>query len=330
MLRVLIPAHIDQMARPVAGDVYALTGACMGTTWNARVVSEHAPGSLHTEIAAVLERIEASMSHFRDESELSRFARIPSGDAFAASADFIQVMHAALEVARCSNGAFDPTVAPAIEAWGFGAHNRYSDAGFQIPLAAKFRSSAAWQKLRIDATNCLIQPGGVSLNLAAIAKGYAVDAVSEHLSSNGYPHHLIEVGGELRGTGIKPDGNPWWVEFDSPAKDCPLPVTRLALHGISVATSGDYRRAYKLGNRTLQHTIDPRTGAPVERGLSAVSVIHKSCMHADAWATALMVAGSRMGLALAEKYNLNVLMQWRDADGCWQEACSSAFRRMEH
>ncbi|GAA5166941.1 FAD:protein FMN transferase [Viridibacterium curvum] len=327
--RVLLPPRIAMEGDAPDGVVLQLEGACMGTTWRARVVAEghEQARALQAGIAAVLEEIEAQMSHFRPASPLRRFGELAAGEWMPLSPQFAQVMRAALSVAQASDGAFDPAAAALIEAWGFGAGQRFVDAGFAPPAVAP-SPSACWRRLQLDAQDRLRQPGGVALNLAAIAKGFAVDAVSRWLAQQGYAHHLVEVGGELRGTGMKPDLQPWWVALEAPADNCDLPATRIALHGLAVATSGDYRRSYHHAGRRLQHTIDPRSGAPVRHTLAAVSVVHEECMLADAWATAIMVLGPRDGLALAEQQGLRALLQWPDETGRWQEASSAAFNAL--
>ncbi|MET7012897.1 FAD:protein FMN transferase [Uliginosibacterium flavum] len=328
--RVLVPTRIDHASGLPEGDVYKLSGTCMGTIWSVHVViSERTvPGQLQTDIAAILECIEAQMSHFRESSVLRRFARLEAGDWMALPEEFAFVMHAALDVARLSQGAFDPALAPAIDAWGFGAALRFGDAGFTPPATGIPHPALTWQALEVKEGR-LQQPGGISLNLAAIAKGFAVDSVSGYLTHLGLVHHLVEVGGELRGAGMKPDAQPWWVALESPAVDCPLPPTRIALHGLAVATSGDYRRRYLLDGRPMQHTIDPRTGAPVAHALSSVTVVHEECMYADAWATAIMVLGAQAGLQLAEAQGLRALLQWRGGDGKWREASSTEFKALQ-
>lgn len=329
-LRILVPTGIRFEPGGVHGTVESFGGHCMGTTWSVRAVCPQpdGAGALQADIALILETIEQQMSHFRDDSDLCRYARLPAGEWMQMPAEFAHVMRAALDVARASNGAFDPSVGAAIEAWGFGARRRFVDAGFQPP-AEGVACGARWQQIKIDAEDMIMQPGGVMLNLAAIAKGFAVDAVSGYLTRLGLVHHLVEVGGELRGAGMKPDLQPWWVALEMPAADCPLSATRIALHGLAVATSGDYRRRYRLGDRLFQHTLDPRTGMPVSHALASVSIIHEECMMADAWATAIMVLGPVDALKLAERMGLCALLQWPDESGGWTEVCSSAWKRLE-
>lgn len=325
--RVLIPTQLSPDFSTLGGELRQLAGKCMGTSWSVRVVCPEDARfeGLEADIVGILETIEAQMSHFRDDSDLCRFARKRAGEWLEMPAEFAHVMHAALEVARLSDGAFDPAIAAAVDAWGFGARQSYAAPGFRPPVADGTQAHPGWRELVIDENNRLLQPGEVSLNFAAIAKGFAVDALAEYLARLGLSNHLVEVGGELRGAGLKPDYQPWWVALESPAADCPLPATRIALHGLAVATSGDYRRRYQAGDRLVQHTIDPRTGAPVLHTLSSVTVIHAECMLADAWATALMVLGAEEGLRLATRQGLCALLQWRDARGIWREAASPAF-----
>lgn len=326
--RVLLPPRIRPPTQVPEGRIETLAGSCMGTTWQVRaVLFDEAPAALKARIAGRLDALEAQMSHFRPASELCAFARLPAGASQPLSADFAAVMRCALQVAQRSDGAFDPTLADAIEAWGFGPGRHYRDAAF-CPSATPPAAGGAWRRLRLERDR-LHQPGGVALNLSAIAKGYAVDAVAELLAAAGIANYLVEVGGELRGAGMKPDLQPWWVALESPAADSPLAPTRIALHGLAVATSGDYRRHYRHGARQLQHTLDPRRAAPVDHRLASVSVIHERCMEADAWATALMVRGPADGLALAERLGLRALLQWRDADGRWREAASRAFLALQ-
>lgn len=322
--RVLVPRQIQ--AGRALGRVHAFSGHCMGTSWQVRLVGEHLPIELPEQIADLLERLEAQMSHFRPQSELCRLAALPAGVWQTLSPELARVLRAALEVARASGGAFDPTVARVVDAWGFGAGPRFTEAGFTPPRTAPAQAAPGWQQLQVDALDRVHQEGGVALNLAAIAKGFAVDAVSEFLQQAGWTNHLVEVGGELRGTGIKPDGQPWWVALELPAADCGLPMTRIALHGWAVATSGAYRRQYRVGAQRIQHTMDPRTGWPVTHGLASVSVLHRECMLADAWATALMVLGPAEGLALAEKMQLCALLQGQDESGRWTEVMTTAWR----
>jgi thiamine biosynthesis lipoprotein len=181
------------------------------------------------------------------------------------------------------------------------------------------RTHSGWQRTTFDPTTArLHQPGNLRLDLSGIAKGYAVDAVTALLQSHHIHHSLVEIGGELSGRGLKPDGEPWWVDLENPAPDA-LPPFRIALHQRAIATSGDYIRG--------AHTIDGRTGHPAAHNIASVSVLHPSAMHADAWASALTVLGAEDGLALAIRENLAARIVIRSDDG-WTEHISPALEAL--
>ena len=245
-------------------------------------------------------------------------------------------MRAASSRAEASSGAFNPAAGALVNLWGFGPTPRYTDPGFAPPGTDAVQAALAstdWRALRFDpATREATQPGGLRLDFSAIAKGHAVDRVVRRLVDEfGIEHALVELGGELRGQGLRPDGMPWWIDLETPpvAAGRAVPgATRVALHGLSVATSGDYRRAYLHGGQRLPHSIDPRTGRPVAHGLASVSVLHAECLWADAWSTALTVAGREEGLALAEAHGIAALFVQREADGCLTETLTSAMERL--
>jgi thiamine biosynthesis lipoprotein len=274
----------------------ALTGMGLGTTWRVRcaATAEDAPASLHTAIMRRLAMIVAQMSQWEPDSLLSRFNRAPASTWFTLPEDFATVMTAALDLAECSAGAFDPTQGRAAALLGYGA-----DACERPPSPAALyaaHAAAGWMRLDFDRqSRRLRQPGGLWLDLSGIAKGYAVDAIVELLRARGIEDALVEIGGELRGEGLKPDGQPWWVDIEDPP-GCPLRPLRIALHGLAVATSGDYVRG--------AHTLDPRTGQSLAPDIVAATVVHESTMLADGWATALTVAGSHAAVALADGLGL--------------------------
>lgn len=337
--RVLVPLVIEGEPPAWGQVVHALQGQSMGTTWSVLCVG---PRELRVEaieraIAAALAEIVAQMSHWEPDSDLSRFNAAPANSAHALRAEFASVIDAALAVAAASGGAYDPTAGSLVALWGFGPSDpgglrpRHDEPGFVPPTAADCAAARCdWRALGWDAaTRRLAQPGGLRLDLSAIAKGYAVDRVSAVLAECGLPDHLVEIGGELRGAGLKPEGQPWWVDLEPPAPHCGLAPTRIALHGLAVATSGDYRRCFvDADGRRRSHTLDPRTGRPIEHGIASVSVVHASAMWADAWSTALTVLGPDEGLALATAQGLAAQLVWRGADGRFDEAWTPALREL--
>jgi len=241
-------------------------------------------------------------------------------------AAFAEVLRAGLWLAELSGGAFNPAAGALVNLWGFGpsadplhpsgAHPRYDEPGFLMPTEGAARAALLqcdWRALRFDGQDGIVQPGGLQLDFSAIAKGHAVDSIAARLQAMGFAHVLVEVGGELRGAGYGLGGQPWWVELEAPTAtpSAALPRTRLALHGLSVATSGDYRRCYTHDGLRLPHTIDPRSGRPITHGLASVSVVHPQCLWADAWSTALTVLGLEQGLALAREHQIAALFVQR-------------------
>ena len=263
----------------------------MGTSWSVRFAAPVGCDAKAVEAAirARLDTIITEMSHWRADSLISGYNRAEPRSWHPLPPDFNRVIQGAIAIADRSQGAFDPTVGRLVDLAGFGPDPSLRDEDERRVASA--RAASGWQRLRHHEGR-LLQPGGLALDLSGIAKGHAVDAVAELLHDQGMAHALVEIGGELAGRGIRPDGDPWWVDLEDPP-GVSLPRLRVALHGLAVATSGDYRRG--------RHTIDPRTGRSVSNGLRSVSVIHASAMLADAWATALTVLGPEAGLALANR-----------------------------
>ena len=317
--RVLVPLRIGGAPPPWDQATHALQGQTMGTSWSARFC---APALLRLNfieaaITRALDAVIAEMSHWEPDSALSRFNRASAGSQHALPAGFARVMDAALQIARTSGGAFDPTVYELVRHWGFGP-----------PGAAEEGARCDWQQLSWHGGQ-LMQSGSARLDLSAIAKGHAVDRVAQVLFDCGIEHQLLEVGGELRGAGCKPDGQPWWVDLEPPDADCAIEPLRIALHGLAIATSGDYRR-FRIddGGRRRSHTLDPRTGEPIAHGPASVSVVHESAMWADGWSTALMVLGLEQGLQLAQEQSLAARFVQRVEGGGFGEHFSPALLRM--
>ncbi|WGM30541.1 FAD:protein FMN transferase [Brevundimonas sp. NIBR11] len=289
----------------------------MGTTWSVRAVAPAEVGDaiLNAAVEAELKAVIAVFSPWERTSEISRFNAAPQG-VWALSQTFWSVLEASMNLADDTDGAVDPTLGALVDLWGFGPPG--PRIGSPIPsdedIAAAL-SVSGWQKLRMnsDARGAL-QPGGMKLDFSGIAKGYAVDRVSEALTRLGATSHLVEIGGEMRGRGVKPDGQPWWIGLEEPP-GAPSTRTVAALVDIAVATSGDWRRAFEHEGRLYPHTIDGRTGRPIDNGVTSVTVFHASTMMADAWASALTVLGVDEGAGLAEAYGLAAQIVARTPEG---------------
>lgn len=306
--RVLIPLDVavpPSLAALRVLELVQLGGETMGTTWSAKLAVTRGTDvvPLAQGIEAVLARIIAEMSPWDACSDLSRFNSAPPRTAHTLPDGFFKVLSAALHWAELSDGAFDPTVGSTVALWGFGPSAMEAFPGEEAIRAAQAR--CGWRRLAVDpARRMLVQPGGVALDFCAIAKGFAVDEVVRFLRSRGIANMLVEIGGELRGEGLKPDGAPWWIAFERPRAAPDLPETLLALTGRSVATSGDERRYFEREGRRYAHTMDPRTGEPVRHDLISVTVVAEDCMTADAVATALTVLGPEAGARFAERHGI--------------------------
>jgi thiamine biosynthesis lipoprotein len=340
MRRTLVPVIVSPPLPPALGGVvHTLQGETMGTTWSVKLVADAGRRlpPLQKLIQDQLDTVVAQMSTWETDSDLSRFNKSPAGSWHHLPEEFFCVLEYAVQVAQASNGAYDPTAGALVNAWGFGPTRRYNEAGFVAPARASLdlaRAQCGWQRIQLDpTTRRALQTGGVYVDLSAIAKGYGVDQVARALSQQGMDSFLVEVGGELRGAGVKPDGQPWWVALEHPLPASHVPTndalieTIAALFNLSIATSGDYRRYFEDGITRFSHTIDPRTGEPVAHGLASVTVLHADCMAADAWSTALGVMGAEQGLAYANQHDLSALFIQRGKDG-FEEHMSNSMKAL--
>lgn len=311
-------------AAPVAAaELQRLQGRTMGTTWSVLVELSptHATDVLQRGIQAELDRVDGQMSTYKPDSDLSRFNRAPAGSWQQLPPEFFTVLRHALQLAKDSDGAYDPTVGPLVNLWGFGPDHRPRQPPTAKAIAAA-QARVGWWKVQIDpATRRVRQPGSVYLDLSAVAKGYGVDQVARYLQRMGVGAYLVEVGGELRAHGRKPDGSVWRVGIERPdaaagaVVDADELIDTVALDEHAIATSGDYRHVFEDGGRYYSHHIDPRSGYPVPHEVASVSVLADECMQADPLGTTLSVMGADKGMAYARAHGLAVLMIVRTADG---------------
>jgi len=300
---------------------FTINGLTMGTTFMIKIVYSRGtmePSAL-TEIEErindLLKDINHRMSTYEADSELSRFNRFQDTTWFDVSDDMMTVIRSGLEISDKSQGAFDLTVGPLVNLWGFGSDNP----GAEFPAEEKIRK----EKLRIGYYHLKIRqdPPAVKkdrtdiyCDLAAIAKGYAVDRVSGLLDEKNLDNFLVEIGGEIRTKGKNQKNRPWKIGIASP--DDPQGIYGVVdVSNSALATSGDYRNFFERDGIRYSHTIDPHTGFPIRHNLASVTVIDPSCMIADAMATAISVLGPEKGYELAVRENLAIYMIVRDKDG---------------
>ena len=288
-------------------------------------------GSVSAAVRAELELVDARMSTYREDSELSRFNRHASSEPFPLSEETHAVLAAAEAVSALTGGAFDVTVAPLVDAWGFGPRKR-SEPPARADLE-RLRGHVGWQRLSVGASDASATKKAPQLqcDLSAIAKGYAVDRVSDTLARLGFADYLVEVGGEVRAGGRNAEGQLWRLGVERPDESGRLVQRILNVSDIAVATSGDYRNFREAEGGRLIHVLDPRTGRPAETRVASATVLDPSAMRADALATAMLVLGEAKGIELADRENFEVLLLVREPEGRVREAPSARFRaRMSH
>ncbi len=308
-----------------------ISGRTMGTTYHIKLIGRSAEMEpLKTLIDERLRQINQSMSTYLADSEISRFNAMTQVDApFAVSADFLRVMLTAREIHQLSRGAWDGTVNPLVTLWGFGTASPRNT----IPAPAEIetaRATVGFDHIVVDVNGYLIKKHPhITLDLASIAKGYAVDQIAILLRGLNYRDLLVEIGGEVYAAGLRPDKTPWRVGINQPAADArPDAVYRVArLNNLAMATSGDYRNFFELNGRVYAHIIDPRTGFPVQNGVVSVSVIADNCGLADGLATALVVMGPEQGIALLNRLDgVEGLVIVKRSDGGLEEFWSAGAR----
>lgn len=287
-----------------------LIGSVMGTYWSVVLASagrsRNDVESARVVVEAAFAAVDQRMSTWDPESELSRFNRHASSEAFPLSPDTLEVFAIALAVSERSGGAFDATVRPLVAAWGFGANARTSGAEPSPAELASLRTRVGFQLLELSPATGTARKRHPQLecDLSAVAKGYAVDRAAEALTGLGFSDFLVELGGEVRVRGERPGGGPWRVAIEQPDPDIRQMRASIELRDGALATSGDYRSFYERDGVRFSHLLDPRSGRPVQHGLASVSVVHRQAAFADAWATALSVLGTEEGFALAEAEGL--------------------------
>lgn len=288
----------------------ALNGPTMGTRWQATFFAEPGldPAPIRAALQAAVEEVDGQMSTWNAGSDLMRLNAAPVGEWVAAPAQLVAVLRLGLEIGRASGGAFDIGMGDAVTAWGFGPEGAAPDG---IRAAMKNPRRPAHEVLEFDDAR-VRKAAPIALDLNGIAKGYGVDRLAETLRDHGIVDALVGIDGEMRATGLRPDGEAWTIAVEAPDPERRTPHSILALQDAAVATSGDYRHWVEVQGRRLSHTMDPRRGAPMIASPASVTVVARTCAEADAWATALMVLGPDKGAAFASQTGLDALFLLRD------------------
>lgn len=314
LIALLICFHCTKVEK--MGKLQVIRGQTMGTFFTIKYITEsNKPGNseeTRQKIAAGIEntllQVNRQMSIYMPDSEISRFNRYPHTDWFTVSADLAKVVDQALNVSRSSGGAFDITVGPLVNLWGFGPEQKPKE----IPPEEKIKERIqfiGYRKLSVRLSPPALKKAipAVYCDLGGIAKGCGVDKVAEYFDSLGIENYLIEIGGEVRARGEKETGSYWRLGIASPDGG-PGIEKAFPLKNAALATSGDYHNYFEQDGVRYSHTIDPATGRPITHKLASVTVIHDSCTIADALATAINVLGPEKGYDLAVKENLPVFL----------------------
>lgn len=294
---------------PDSGGIVEIRGMTMGTSYMVKIVVDGADEAVLTvEIDDLLKKVNLQMSTWIADSELSRFNDFDGAGWFDVSADTALVVAESLRISEMSHGAFDMTVGPLINLWGFGPGKREVPVPSDAQIAAVMASTGYGNvSVQSDPPALKKAKPGIYCSLAAIAKGFGVDKVAEYLDAKGFTAYLVEIGGELRTRGVKAEGKPWKVAIATPDGRAGHQKV-LALNNVGMATSGDYYNYFEKDGKRYSHTIDPVTGRPITHTLASVTVIHESCMTADALATAINVMGPEKGYQLALENELSVFL----------------------
>ncbi|HSC82621.1 MAG TPA: FAD:protein FMN transferase [Pseudomonas sp.] len=307
---------VEEFGGPTMGSHYSLKYVAGANT--------PVPSEVQRAVEQILGEVDQQMSTWRADSAVSRFNQLPAGSCQAMPAAVLELVRFGEQLSVASDGAFDLTVQPLLELWGFGAQAR----GMQVPSAAQIaaaRANTGYRHLRIDGEQ-LCKEVAVQLDLDSIAAGYTVDRIGARLAELGIGSYLLNVTGELKVVGRKPDGSAWHVALEVPRDDRQVAQQVLALDGQGVSTSGDYRNYFEQDGQRYSHTFDPRSGAPVRHALAAVTVIDPSALRADGLSTLLMVLGPEQGLAYAEQAGVAALFISRSGQG-FVSRPSAAFTR---
>jgi thiamine biosynthesis lipoprotein len=299
-----------------------LQGSTMGTQYHITLVRPNNTNNseLKKQVDDLLVEINQQMSTYIPSSEISQFNQTKQQDWFPVSSDFAHVVSSAQDVSKRTDGAFDITVAPLIDLWGFGAKERLVTPSDLQVVNTLQNTGYQLLEVRLSPPALRKQNSELRIDLSAIAKGFAVDKIAKLLDQKGYIDYLVEIGGEIRNRGFNQKGKPWQIGIETPDHEDWRVNKTLLSSNLAVATSGDYRNFFIKEGVRYSHTINPVAGKPVTNSLASITILHKSTMMADAYATAFMVMGDEKGKAFAKANGLRVNMISRKASGYqnWQ------------
>jgi len=305
-------------------EVVHITGNTMGTYYSVKVVGADVDReALKVQVDGLLKEVNNVFSTYIKDSELSKLNKSHLSIPIKITPVLAEVLKLSKSIYKDSEGAFDVTIGPLVNLWGFGPDKIRKQPTDQEIM--KKMSDVGSDHFRLIESTIIKSKPNLYIDLSAIAKGQGVDDVALILTSIGFKSFLVEIGGEVRGQGLKPDGSKWRIGIEKPSEELGQAIQKVIdLDNMSIATSGGYRNYLKYGDKIFSHTINPKTGRPVDHKLVSVSVLNPSCAVADAWATAFMVLGAEKGLDIANRLGLKAYFLVKTDKG-FKELQSSKF-----
>jgi thiamine biosynthesis lipoprotein len=299
-----------------AEELVTFSGATMGTRYAVTIPSREDVAELQQKVDARLKELNSLMSTYDESSELSRFNQYAGDDWFAVSPEMATVVKFALEVAASTDGAFDPTVGPAVNLWGFGPEGRRKTPPSDEEITA-VQERIGYQnvEVRIDPPALRKKRPDVYLDLSAVAKGFAVDEIARLLEGAGLPSSLVVIGGEIFASGKKPDGSHWQIGIEEPDSQGRALERKVQIEDMAIGTSGDWQNSFRKDGVRYSHVIDPQTARPVKHNVAGVTVLADRAIETDAWATSLMVMGDEKGIAWCERNKVAAIFFVRRPNG---------------
>ncbi len=313
------------------GDLVVYTGGTMGTSYSIKIsdfTDQSSVKKVQLEIEKLLESINLSMSTYLVDSEISRFNRFNHVSPYSVSSRMMLVVKESLRISALTEGALDITIAPLINLWGFGTDKQTATVVDEKRIKA-LKTRIGYKKIKVETESSTIskQHPELTIDLSSVAKGFAVDQVGMLLENLGLNNYLVEIGGEIRTKGFKQHQTSWIVAIERPVAGERTIQQVFSMGSNSMATSGDYRNYFEKNGKRFSHLIDPNTGKPINHRLASASVVHQSCMTADAFATAFMITGFEKGYQLALQENLAAYFLVRTQTG-FDVKMTPAFERL--
>lgn len=296
---------LERFGGPTMGSTYAIQYV--------RTPGTPAPAEVQRQVEGILAEVDRQMSTYRSDSDVERFNDLPAHSCQPMPGPILHLVRTGEQLSQASEGAFDLTVEPLINLWGFGPQARE----IKVPDAAtlgRVRQRVGHQYLHIDGHQ-LCKDAAVEIDFNSIAAGYAVDRIAAQLTQLGIHSYLAEATGELKAAGVKPDGSPWRIALEEPRDDQQVAEKIISVDGFGVSTSGDYRNYFQQDGRRYSHTLDARTGAPITHQLASVTVLQPSALMADGLSTLLLILGPEQGWAYAEKHQVAAFFVMREGAG---------------